>query len=75
LQPVFFDWESMRNSTGLPVIGRVQLFRPVDEWQTGMRAYLRTLVGAGSLIVTFAVVVAFSDSGSRLVRSILDKVS
>ena len=70
LRPVFFDWRSLGEVVGAPVIGHVQLFGSGGTLVSERRDITRLFAGAASLLVAFLVVLIWSEKGARIVGGI-----
>ena len=70
IRPVFLDAQNLRQVTGLPVLGTVT--RVWTQKATARVASLLSFAGGlGALLVLFAVVLRFADSGSQLLRHVV----
>lgn len=70
LRPVFFDWRTLGEKIGVPVIGYVRMFD--NEGQSGdeRRQLLHLCAGAASLLAVFGLVLIWSDAGARVVGEV-----
>ena len=58
LRPVFFDGKSLRDETGLPLLGIVSLLPNENRSQRERASLTRFIVWGGALVMTYAVGIA-----------------
>lgn len=71
LRPVFNNAKSLASATGLPVLGQVGLAWLERHRSELRRGYFAVGTALAFLLVTFGVVVVFSDEAVRVVRNLL----
>ncbi len=74
LRPVFHDSVALRQATGLPVLGSVTVMRTHERHASRIRqisAFGGAIIG---LCLVFAVVLFLQESGSLLVRSLIERI-
>jgi polysaccharide chain length determinant protein (PEP-CTERM system associated) len=70
MKPVFTSTRSLTEVTGVPVLGAVALTW-VERYHTLRRGEVLRLTGAAAaLVAVFAVVLAFQDTGARVIQSL-----
>jgi polysaccharide chain length determinant protein (PEP-CTERM system associated) len=71
LRPTFTSSRTLTEITGLPVLGAVARTW-LDRYKAQQRVQLLRLAGAtGALVLVFAVVLVFQDSGSQLLTTLI----
>ncbi len=71
LRPVFFDWRTMSEIVGAPVIGQVQFFGSVRRSVEERKHFLQFSAAAAGLLLVFAVLFILSDAAARVVSGLV----
>jgi hypothetical protein len=70
LHPVYFSSRAITASTGIPVLGSVNLFVSADEAKAKKRSHVRFAAAIGMLIVVFGFLSVFAGKLSPLLRNL-----